>query len=80
METISNLKIVTGSGKPVDPPHPVGPYNPKDFTFGDSCAHATDEICGQVGCPSVDHCRWSWPNGSSAGDPNAHCRCDILTM
>jgi len=75
-ETISNITIKTGSGSgPVDP---TGPYDPADYTFGDPCGSPSDDICGQVGCPSVDHCKWSWPNGASWDSPDAHCRCDFI--
>lgn len=79
---ISNLTIVTG-GAPGPHPGPgpsPSPINPADYTFGNACATAHDDLCAVMNCPSADHCRWSWPNGTSAGDPNAHCRCDEITQ
>jgi len=78
VETIKNISIKLGSSKPVPPhPHPVNPYDPSKFQFGNSCASSHDDDCGSESCPSTDHCRWSWPWGESYDGPNAHCRCDI---
>mmetsp|Transcript_5500 Transcript_5500/g.7348 ORF Transcript_5500/g.7348 Transcript_5500/m.7348 type:complete len:128 (+) Transcript_5500:565-948(+) len=74
VQTISNISITTGAGKPVKPS-----YKPEDYTFGDHCATSHDDMCGSVDCPSVAHCRWSWPNGKSFDDPNAACRCDVVS-
>lgn len=80
-ETIKNIKIktgtITGCG---GGPAPPGPYDPSKYQFGNSCANKTDDLCASENCPSVDHCRWSWPWGESAGGSNAHCRCDIKTQ
>lgn len=74
--TISNIKVTTGNVQPGPGPKP-DPYNPGDYTFGDACSGIFDQ-CAEIGCPSVDHCRWSWPNGKSWDDPEAGCRCDIV--
>ena len=52
--------------------------DPADYDFGDACATKSDDDCGVMNCPSVDHCRFSW----AKTDPDkwngktAHCRCD----
>ena len=76
--TISNIKIKTGSASPQPGPGP-DPIDPANYTYGDACGSSYDDFCNDMSCPSVDHCRWSWPNGDpakwSSGD--AACRCDI---
>ena len=74
-ETIKNIKITEGTLKPSD--KPSGDYDPSKYQFGNSCAHAGDDDCGSQSCPSISHCRWSWPWGESFDGPNARCRCDI---
>ena len=74
-ETIKNIKITEGTIKPSGPS--PSDYDPSKYQFGQSCAHATDDLCGSQSCPSISHCRWSWPWGESFDGPNAHCRCDI---
>ena len=68
-QTIKNISISKG----VDPT-PPGPYNPSDYTFGDSCAHVSD--CATA-C-DAGHCKWSWKNGGTWSDPTAACRCDHI--
>ena len=52
--------------------------DPADYDFGDACKTKSDDDCGIMKCPSVDHCRFSW----AKTDPDkwngktAHCRCD----
>jgi hypothetical protein len=77
--TVSNIKIKTGSASPTPGPTP-SPIDPSDYTFGDSCGTASDDWCDDMGCPSVDHCRWSWPNGDPAqwASSDAACRCDQI--
>ena len=54
------------------------PIDPADYDFGNACSTPTDDDCGIMHCPSVDHCRFSW----AKDDPDkwngktAHCRCD----
>ena len=59
--TISNIKMTTGKN-----PQPSGPINPADYHFGDWCHTASDDFCEQMNCPSVHHCRWSWPKEDPA--------------
>lgn len=81
VETISNITVQTGTVKPSScGGGPPGPYDPSKYQFGNGCAHATDGQCGAEGCPSTDHCKWSWPWGESYDGPNADCRCDIATQ
>lgn len=75
VETIKNINIKTGSSKPSKP---SDPYDPAHYQFGDSCHHAGDDACAAQHCPSIEHCRWSWPWGDSFDGPHASCRCDIL--
>ena len=72
--TIKNIKITEGTLKPG---HPSSHYDPSHYQFGQSCAHASDDDCGSQNCPSISHCRWSWPWGDSFDSHNAKCRCDI---
>ena len=74
VETISNIKITSGTS-PI-PPTPPGPYDPSDYEFGEACDHVDDGFCGDEGCTSVEHCKFSWKKGGSWTDPDAACRCD----
>lgn len=79
--SISNIKVKTGTATPQPGPSPTpGPYNPADYDFGDWCSSEYDDACGEVGCPSVDHCKWSWKKDDPAKwDGNtAECRCDYI--
>jgi len=76
-ETIKNISIKLGHGHPSG--GGGGGYDPSKFQFGNSCATAGDDDCASESCPSVDHCKWSWPWGESYDGPNAHCRCDIAS-
>lgn len=76
--TISNIKITTGGAGP-SPPQPT-PIDPNNYDFGDACGSAHDDFCADMNCPSVDHCRWSWPKTDPAkwSSKDAHCRCDMI--
>ena len=76
--TLSNIKITTGGAGP-SPPGPT-PIDPNNYDFGDACSSAHDDFCADMGCPSVDHCRWSWPKTDPAkwSSKDAHCRCDMI--
>ena len=56
--------------------------DPADYDFGDACKTKSDDDCGVMNCPSVDHCRFSW----AKTDPDkwngktAHCRCDETVL
>jgi len=73
--TISNIKITSGH---VKPPAPTPP-SPAHYIFGNACANLSDGYCPEMHCPSVDHCKWSWPSDDPAqwDSKDAACRCDI---
>ena len=75
--TLSNIKVTTGGVSPGPGPGP-SPIDPADYDFGDSCGTAIDDFCSDMHCPSVDHCRWSWPKDdpSKWASKDAACRCD----
>ena len=72
-QKISNIKLTQ---KPIPPPPPCPPPRPH-YEYGLACGSKDDGQCAFTNCPSVDHCRWSWPKGSSWDDPDADCRCDV---
>ncbi len=57
---ISNMKVVGGGG-PAPGPGP-SPTPSGDYTYGNSCAHNNDGLCGN----SCYDCRWSWPTNDPA--------------
>ena len=75
--TLSNIKVTTGGVSPGPGPGP-SPIDPADYAFGDSCGTAHDDFCSDMHCPSVDHCRWSWPKDDPEkwSSKDAACRCD----
>lgn len=76
--TLSNINITTGLS-PTPGPTP-SPIDPADYDYGNSCGSAGADYCGEMSCPSVDHCRWSWSKDDPAkwsGD-TAACRCDEI--
>ena len=79
--SVSNIKVKTGGVTPGPGPSPTpSPYDPADYDFGDSCGSEYDDDCATGGCPTVDHCRWSWNKSDPAkwsGD-TAECRCDYI--
>ena len=75
--TISNIKVKTGGAGPGPSPTPI---DPADYHYGDTCKTAHDDFCASMLCPSVHHCRWSWPKDDPQqwSSKDAHCRCDIV--
>jgi len=47
-------------------PDGSGPIDPANYHYAAACATADDEFCENMNCPSVDHCRWSWPKDDPA--------------
>lgn len=78
--TISNIKITQGGDTPGPTPPGPSPIDPSNYSFGDACASAKDDYCDDMSCPSVSHCRWSWPidDPQKWSSKDAACRCDVI--
>ena len=49
------------------------------YTFGDSCASPSQDLCGQNCSGGGKDCAWSWPSNDPAkwASNDAHCRCNV---